>query len=185
MRRSISATGLILLFALVAAAQDVPRMETFLGYSYVWFNSAARASPFSANGGDGQFVYNFNKWVGAVADLGAVHAGGIGGTDLDTTIANFLFGPRISLRTHRLRAYVQLLWGGAYAATSTSIRTDQTAFAMTAGGGLDMKVSKHVSFRPIALDYYFTRLQNFRTFTDNNQNGLRYSAGFNFTFGAQ
>jgi hypothetical protein len=71
-------------------------METFLGYSYVRFNSAASASPFSANGADGPFVYNFNKWVGAVADLGAVHAGSIGGTVLDTTIANFLFGPRTS-----------------------------------------------------------------------------------------
>jgi opacity protein-like surface antigen len=186
-------------------------METFLGYSYVRFNSSASASPFSTDGGGGQFVYNFNKWVGAVADVGAVHAGRIGGTALDTTIANFLFGPRVSLRTHRLRPYVQLLWGGAYAATSTSIQaiplpvplsggpilvdpstalsvrvgTDQTAFAMTAGGGLDMKISKHVSFRPIALDYYFTRLQNFRTLTDNNQNGLRYTAGVNFTFGAQ
>jgi hypothetical protein len=56
---------------------------------------------------------------------------------------------------------------------------------MTAGGGLDIKINKHLSFRPIGLDYYMTRLQNLRTQDDNNQNNLRYTTGFNFTFGAQ
>ena len=63
--------------------------------------------------------------------------------------------------------------------------TSQTAFAMTAGGGMDIKINKHVSFRPIGLDYYLTRFQNLRTQGDNNQNNLRYTTGFNFTFGAQ
>ena len=56
---------------------------------------------------------------------------------------------------------------------------------MMAGGGLDISINKHVSFRPIGLDYYLTRLQNLRTQNDNNQNNLRYTTGFNFTFGAQ
>jgi opacity protein-like surface antigen len=59
----------------------------------------------------------------------------------------------------------------------------QTAFAMTAGGGLDIKLSKHVSFRPVQLEYFLTRLHDYRSAVDNNQNNLRYSAGFNFTFG--
>jgi hypothetical protein len=69
-------------------------------------------------------------------------------------------------------------------ALSTRIGADQTAFAMIAGGGLDIKISKSLSFRPIGLDYFMTRLQNFRSATDNNQHNLRYTAGFNFTFGA-
>jgi hypothetical protein len=68
---------------------------------------------------------------------------------------------------------------------SARLVTSQTAFAMTAGGGLDIKLNKHVSFRPIGLDYYLTRFQNLRTLGDNNQNNLRYTAGFNFMFGAQ
>jgi hypothetical protein len=59
----------------------------------------------------------------------------------------------------------------------------QTAFAMTAGGGLDIKISKHVSFRPVQLEYFLTRLHDYRSGTDNNQNNLRFSSGFNFTFG--
>jgi opacity protein-like surface antigen len=196
MRKSLTVTGLVLLFVLAAAAQDVPRIETFLGYSYVHFNSASDVPSFSASGGDGQFVYNFNKWIGVVFDGGAVHDGNISGVNLDSTIANFLAGPRVSFRTHHLHPYVQVLWGGAYATTSTNVLavlpalnpqlgTSQTAFAMTAGGGLDIRITKHVSFRPVALDYYLTRFQNLRTQNDNNQNSLRYTSGFNFTFGAQ
>ena len=63
--------------------------------------------------------------------------------------------------------------------------TSQTAFAMTLGGGLDIKINKHMSFRPIGLDWYMTRLQNLRTLDDKNQDNIRYTAGLNFTFGAQ
>jgi hypothetical protein len=61
----------------------------------------------------------------------------------------------------------------------------QTAFAMPVGGGLDIKINKHMSFRPVGLDYFLTRLQNIRDLNDRNQHHLRYTAGVNFTFGAQ
>jgi hypothetical protein len=47
------------------------------------------------------------------------------------------------------------------------IGAQQTAFAMIVGGGLDIKINKHVSFRPVGLDYYMTRLQNLRTQGDS------------------
>jgi hypothetical protein len=46
----------LLLTALVTAAQEVPRMETFLGYTYLHVNSATNAPSFGANGGSGQFA---------------------------------------------------------------------------------------------------------------------------------
>ena len=217
MKKSFVVFAAVGLFALTAVAQDVPKVETFLGYTYVRANSATDVPSFSANGGGGQFAYNFSKHFSAVADLGAVHNGNIGGHTIDTTLANFLFGPRFSLRYSRVRPYVQVLFGGVYATTSSSVialvdpaipinlpgyqnlvattpalqaisarvGAQQTAFAMTAGGGVDIKINKHVSFRPIGLDYYMTRLQNLRTAGDNNQDNLRYTTGFNFTFGAQ
>jgi opacity protein-like surface antigen len=80
---------------------------------------------------------------------------------------------------------VQLVETGVDLPTGTSLRAtrQETGFGMTAGGGLDIKVSKSVSFRPIQLEYFLTRLQNLRSGTDNNQHNLRYSAGINFTFG--
>ena len=212
MKRCITVVAAVLAVTMAAIAEDAPRYETFLGYTYVRMNSATNVPAFSANGGDGQFTYNFNKWIGGVADLGAVHNGNIGGHHIDSTLANFLFGPRVTWRKSHFAPYFQTLFGGVYATSSTQLQftgpitvppiflpgvgnvldatsarvgAQQTAFAMTAGGGLDIKVSKHMSLRPIEVDYYLTRLQNYRSATDNNQNNLRYMAGINFTFGAQ
>ena len=179
-------------------------MEAFLGYTYVRATSGTDLPTFVANGGGGQFAYNFNTWLGGVADLGAVHNGSISGLQIDRTNVNFLFGPRISLWFPRLRPYFQFLFGGVYSTASTPVDivgatppiipgepvtarvgAQQTAFAMTAGGGLDIKINKYVMFRPIGLDYYKTRLQNLRAPGDNNQNNLRYTAGVNFIFGAR
>ena len=203
MKSIVIGIGSVLLFSFAAVAEDneAPRMETFLGYTFTRANSATNIPAFSANGGSGQFVYNFGSWIGAVADMGAVHNGNIQGINLDSTVANFLLGPRVSVRKwSRITPYFQTLFGGVYATTSTSASElelvdslpvgfnlratrQQTAFAMTAGGGLDIKISKHVSFRPVQLEYFLTRLHDYRSGTDNNQNNLRYSAGLNFTFG--
>ena len=202
MKRVFIGIGSVLLFSLAAVAEEnAPRMETFLGYTFVRANSASNIPSFSANGGSGQFVYNFGKWFGAVADLGAVHNGNIHSIALDSTVANFLLGPRVSIRkSSRVTPYFQTLFGGVYATTSTAVpefglldgiaggfnlraTRQQTAFAMTAGGGVDIKINKHVSFRPVQVEYFLTRLHNYRSGTDNNQNNLRYSTGFNFTFG--
>jgi hypothetical protein len=215
MRKSLTIIGVVLLSAFVAAAQDVPRAETFLGYTYVRFNSATNVPAFSSNGGSGQFDYNFNKWLGFVADLGAVHNNNISGVNLDNTMASFLFGPRFSLHHSRIRPYFETLFGGAYytaslpvlatippsaappiflpgqptlptgGAVTARLAANQTVFAMAIGGGLDIKMTKHVSFRPIGLDYFMPRLQNLRTMGDNNQHCLRYTAGVNFMFGAR
>jgi hypothetical protein len=56
---------------------------------------------------------------------------------------------------------------------------------MLLGGGLDIKVSKHIALRPIGADYYLARLPSFVTGNDTNQNHFRYSAGINFLFGAK
>src|SRR5258706_7996810 len=98
MKRIIVVVGAVSLFAVAAAAQDVPKAETFLGFTYQRVNSATNIPAFSANGGSGEFVFNFGKWLGAVADLGAVHNGNVGGYHLDTTLTHFLFGPRIPIR---------------------------------------------------------------------------------------
>jgi hypothetical protein len=209
MQTTITVVGGVLLAALAAAADDMPKMETFLGYTYVRANSADNLPPLSAYGGGGQFAYNFNRRLGAVADIGAARDGDIGGAAIDNTILSFLFGPRVSLRLPRLRPYFQVLWGGAHLAASSQIQavaagaapaitgivpgqpmiarlvTSQTAFAMIAGGGLDIRLNKHVSLRPIAVDYYLTRFRNLRAENDNSQNNFRYTTGFNFTFGAQ
>jgi len=230
MRKLLVIVGVAVSCSLVASATDeVTRYETYLGYDFVRFETNSGVAPsFNTNGGNGQFAYNFNKWFGAVVDLGAVNRGTLGGYSIDTTVANFVAGPRFTYHNHsRFTPFVQALFGGAYGTTSTEVTlpfnpgatptppivippefcpacavtphaTDTSIpisarlvasnvhFAMLAGGGLDIKVSKHLSFRPIEADYYLTRMPEVLNNGNlGNQHNFRYSAGFNFRFGAQ
>jgi hypothetical protein len=208
MRKISVLIGVVLLFATAAAATDFSKMEVYAGYTFARINPHTNFIPsFNANGGTAQVVYNVNRWFGAVGDFGAVNKGDIGGVQ-DTTLVNFLAGPRVSMRHARWRVYGQVLWGGVYAASSVrvtgfpvanqpalpvfidpnsplSVRvsSNQTAFAMIAGGGVEVKLSKRIWFRPFEVDYFLTRLQNHVTGLDHNQNNVRATGGFNFTFG--
>jgi hypothetical protein len=228
MRKSLLLIGTVLLSALVASADDSGKYEVFAGYSFVRFNpnSACSASvcgpsvfpSFNANGGDGQFVYNTEKGIGVAFDLGAVTKGEFNHEAIDTTVLNFVVGPRYTYRRHdsRFQPFVQALFGGAYSTSSTHLDIlggtivtpflfppitinpnlpittrlveSRTGFAMLAGGGLDIKVNKHMTFRPIGADYYLTRLPDFLTQNlpghhHRNANNFRYTAGVNFVFG--
>jgi len=218
MRKLLSLTVLVALCSMMAyAADDHPKVETFAGFTYMRANSATNVPAFSMNGGGGQLAVNFNKYLGFVMDIGAVHNGNISDVHLDTTFINYLWGPRVSLRYSRITPYFQVLLGGMHAGTSIRVNAipvppsatqpiylpgettpvpsntpvtlravaSQTGFAWAPGGGLDIKINKHVSFRPIGLDYVMTRLQNVRDLEDRNQQHLRYTAGMNFTFGAR
>ena len=212
MKTCAAIAAAVVLLGWTAAAQDQPKVGVYLGYDYVRFDSATNVPAFSADGGNGEFIYKFNHRLSAVADLGAVNNQNLEGIHADTTIANFLFGPRFNFSRHRSRfqPFAQVLFGGVYATSSVAVPgtviaglpsgpvvvlpgqavtarvgASQTAFAMTAGLGLDIRVSKHVTFRPIEVDYYLTRLQNLRTEGDNNQENIRYSGGFTFWFGGE
>ena len=205
MNKRIMALPVFLLCAFVAGATDNPQMETYLGYSFVRFNPASGQIPsFNANGGNGQFVYNIYKWLGAVGDVGAVNQGGINGI-IDTTVVNFVAGPRIALHTHsRFTPFGEVMFGGVYGTTSARVsalfpalartpnfpvsarlNASEVVFAMMTGGGLDIKVSRSVAIRPIAADYYLTRVPDLLIRGTNNWHNWRLSAGVNFMFGAQ
>jgi hypothetical protein len=209
MRKVMAAIAAVPLFALVASATDIPTSEVFLGYNFVRFNPNSGYIPsFNANGGGGQFAYNINKWFSGVVDLGAVTKGTLNGFDVDTTVINFVAGPRFTYHNHsRWVPFGQVLFGGAYStasaqiaftgtpilppgltppsALSARINASNTGFAMFAGGGLDIKVTKHMNVRPIGADYYLTRLPSLLTGVISNRNNFRYSAGVNFLFGAK
>jgi Outer membrane protein beta-barrel domain len=128
-KKSITVIAVFLLFALVAAAQqDVPRYEAFLGYTYVRANSfnqntglGQSVGGFDMNGGSGQFIYNFNKWVSGVGDFGAVYKPNVGIVNVKNTTAFTLFGPRTYFRWRRLSPYAQVLIGAAYRSISTGV----------------------------------------------------------------
>jgi hypothetical protein len=80
-------------------------------------------------------------------------------------------------------ATAQSLFPGANTQITAQVSATQTAFAMAVGGGLDWKIAKRFSFRPVSVDYVLTRFPSFLTGNNSNQNSIRASAGFIFTFG--
>jgi hypothetical protein len=182
-------------------------VETFLGYTYVRFYPQNVSPAFSANGGRGEFVYNFNRWLGGVVDAGAVTNSNFAGFSISNTQAFFMAGPRFSFRRKsRFKPYAQAVFGGVYYTASTPVVgvgpiappllnptepftarlvTTQTKFALATGIGLDIRLAHWLAFRPGAVDYYYTRIGDLRRIGDNSQNNLRYSAGLNFMFGGE
>jgi hypothetical protein len=223
MKRTITLIVGALLFALVAGATDVPKFETFLGYTYVRTDLGSDSGldrsigSFSMEGGSAQFIYNFNKWFGGVADLGAVDKGSVAVLNVDDRRAFFMAGPRLSYRTSsRWTPYFELLFGASERSVSNElsvvtgantpelpvvtphnlfpgpgveitakVSASQTDFAMATGGGIDVRISKRFTLRPIAVDYLYTNFPSLVTGKGSSQNGLRATIGFTFTFGAQ
>src|SRR3954467_13540533 len=119
MQKSLALMVVIAMCSVVAyAADDHPSVEAFAGFTYMRANSATNVPAFSTNGGGGQLAVNFNKYIGFVMDLGAVHNGNISDIHMDSTFTNYLFGPRVSLRYSRITLYFNVLFGGMHASSS-------------------------------------------------------------------
>jgi opacity protein-like surface antigen len=206
----------VLAFAMVAAATDFPTSELYVGYNFTrFYPDSAFVPDLNANGGIGQFTYNFENWIGATFDVGSVTKGTLNHANWDTKATSFTLGPRFMYHNHsRWTPYLEVLFGGAEVSASTDvgkfvappvvappvnppialppgytlttrITTSKTGFAMLVGGGLDIKFGKHFAFRPIGLDYYLARMPTAVTGNDTNHNNLRYTTGVNFLFGAK
>jgi hypothetical protein len=70
-------------------------------------------------------------------------------------------------------------------AVSARLVASRRSFTMLAGGGLDWKFSKHMQVRPVAFDYFMVQPESLIEGRTRERNNWRYSAGVNFTFGAQ
>ena len=172
-------------FGVVACAQDVPKFDLFAGYSYVRANpSTSGIDSFNLHGGSASLSYNANHWLSGVADLGGYHANNILGTGVDGTLSTYLFGPRISYRrSSRVTPFGQVLFGVAHIGGSDGLgfSSSNNSFAMTVGGGVDLKVSGRFSLRPLQVDYLLTRFNEFGLGA-KDQNNLRVSTGVVFHF---
>ena len=182
-----------------------PRFELFLGYSYL------RAVPTLAvgnrlvwlNGGSTSIAFNLNRYLGLVGDFGGfndtrLRLGGTGGNP--TTVADssgrvftFLAGPRLSFRKYeRISPFAQVLFGDAHASevtlsgcagTGCTLLPSEDAFALTAGGGFDIKVRRRLAIRIIQAEYLMTRFKSLTSGTSTMENDVRLSSGIVFHFG--
>lgn len=176
--------GILLISGIVARAQEaIPTTE--IGATYSWFhvNTNYDGHHRTLNGGSGYFEYNLNKALGFVGDFGGYANTNIG---IDHRVFSYMFGPRLNWRHSRLTAYVQFLFGGAYAWDSPGTgSTTQNGFASAAGGGLDVQFTRHIAFKPIQVEYIATQLPSATTNLSRIQNSIRYSAGVVYRLGSK
>jgi hypothetical protein len=69
----------------------------------------------------------------------------------------YLFGPRVNL-SRRVTPFVEILLGGVATSSGLEQLGWQSHFAMTAGGGIDFRVSEHFSLRPLQAKYFMTKI---------------------------
>ncbi len=184
-----------------------PRVELFLGYSYL------RAVPELAsgnrlvylNGGSTNIALNLNRYLGLVGDFGGFNdtrlllAGAgqnpsVNAQVVDGSAFTYLGGPRLSFRNHsRLTPFAQVLFGGMHASDITlsgctgncTLLPVENTFAMTAGGGLDLRVRRHLAIRIVQAEYLMTEFENRNTGSSATQNDMRLSSGIVFRFGGR
>ncbi len=189
---------------------STPKVELFFGYSYwraIPYSNHNRME--SLNGGSTSLAYNFNRHVGLVADFAGFRVNTLQFTDLgpgftpsrvvnaESNVFTVMFGPRVSFRDHgRLTPFLQVLGGVAHADDVTldgcsapiyacTPLLAQTAFTMTAGGGLDYRLNHRLALRLFQAEYLLTRFRDPTSATgaDGWQSNMRLSAGVVFRFG--
>jgi len=190
LRVVVSLLGFASLLGVSAQAQERKTIDVFAGYSYVRANPATSNSDgISLNGGSASIAYNVNNWLSGVADLGGYHSTNILGSRVDGTLSTYLFGPRVSYHHFgRVTPFGEVLFGVAHTSASLLNTTDtQNAFAMTVGGGFQVKVNHKLSLRLVQAEYLYTRFGNNCALAvcnnNNNQNSFRLKSGIVINWG--
>ena len=196
--------------AVSAAPPRAPKVELSLDYSHFGVGvgnteGTAGNRMVGLNGGSASLAFNFNRYLGLVADVGGydttqLELAGSGANQPRTVSASgtafsYLFGPRFSYRNgSRFTPFIQVLAGGIHASPVTVANCSgsgctplpaQSAFAMMGGGGLDIRLTHHLSLRAVQAEYMMTRFASVPSGASASQNDLRLSSGLVFRFGGK
>ena len=211
MIRALIALSLVVLQCSFAPAQSPPRFELFGGYVYTRTGGVlGTTNPAkNLNGWELSGTANITSWFsveGSVAGVyGSAHevrtvptsySSDTFTVDTNAHVYTFLGGPRVELPHGRVTPFAHVLAGAATVrqpagGTYSFLVTPgphvfgdyrQTAFAFTAGGGVNVRLTDRLSIRAIQLDYLRTQLDEPTGTT--GQNGVRMATGLVFTFGS-
>jgi hypothetical protein len=210
--RKVLLAGLVLLFGSVAFAQDDPKVEVSVNYSYMRFvpqnNNIIQS--FSLNGGGGGATFFLTKMIGIKAEFegygSQTRAFDLTGTgfcnegtctgNVSANLFTYNVGPEFKVRLSHFEPFVEALFGGAHSNVNanlvqacganctfnTSKSPSNNAFDFIIGGGIDIPVTHSIAIRPVEVDYVLTRFGNSFTAGNNNQSNFRYQAGVVFRF---
>jgi hypothetical protein len=165
-----------------------PKLEVAGLFSYLNFMPGAENN-FNNYGATGSLAYNANKWFGLVAEIGGyrfsrdIYVLPSGATQqvLATIRGNqqtFLFGPRLNWRRFNYFVpFAEILFGGSHGSPAVTGDNAQSAFALAAGGGVDVILTRNVAWRFIQADYLMTNYSGSELAASARQNNFRIGSG--------
>lgn len=178
--------SLLLLFTLPSKAQDFPRTEVFVGYSYALNEVLIPNEQSDLHGFDINAAYNFTSNFGVAFDF----SGHFGNEDvvvpgptpvtLDIGINNYTYlgGPRYVYRGFdRLVPFGHALFG---VQNTRAVGISEVNFAWALGGGLDVKINDHFAIRAVQAEYLGVNFDD--TIDFGTTNNFRASTGVVVTF---
>ena len=156
-----------------------PKYEVNAGYSYIDLRPGDPFSNFNNNGASVGFTYNANSVLGLATELGTYHfRRNVSGTTVKGGPTTYLFGPRLNLRRFdHFVPFAEFLFGGAYGGSTLTGNASQNAFAMAAGGGVDVLLNKNLAWRFAQIDYLMTNWSGPSLGASARQNNLRLGSG--------
>jgi hypothetical protein len=157
-----------------SARGDVPNVDFYAGYSYVFntYNPTAnRVSVSGMNGWDASLkIPILGQFLGIKGDVSGQYRND--SPQFNPRTYFFLVGPQVGFHIGKSTLFAHGLVGSAHLTSSAlpNIKSDNT-FAVAVGGGLDMGIARHLAWR-ITGDYYNTHYQatnqNFNEITNSN-----------------
>ncbi len=202
---ALALTTLITLAPAVAVAQQpaaqqpaAPKVEIFGGYSAYFPGATASGllplgiAPISSclcwnkRGAGASVTYDFNRWLGLTADASG-HLG-----DGATTTAgrlghfsgyNISAGPKFTLRRGHFTPFAEVLLGED--SLTPELFTRDNSFGLLVGGGLDLRIGRHLAIRPFQADFVYSNHQfgPQPLIPATDVRGVRLQAGVVFLFG--
>jgi hypothetical protein len=138
MRGSIAlSVAMLVCCSLPARAQDeFPRTEVSVMASLLHPDGRP---VLNLKGWHAELATNYNKTFGILADFAGVEEGGV-------KVKQYLFGPRFNFRRTRVNVFGHGLFG-------SSRSNSGSGFTLGLGGGLDINLKKHLSVRPLQVDW--------------------------------
>jgi hypothetical protein len=181
--------GALVTATTAAFAQNAPMKETGSIADVSVMYSVEHAKVIGSDsvwlqGGSGELAFPLYRNLGATLNVTGARSGDLGtGRGCFSKVA-FVAGPRYTVPLRKFRVYGEALFGGVHGfdATFPSVdgaQTSANAFAMQAGGGLDMDWKRHIAIRVIEASYIRTDLPNGGS---NIQNDLKLTTGITLRF---
>jgi len=170
----------------------VPKAEWFIGYQ--WLNPGGNVPdqntppnafklPSIAPGAGTSVAYNFTKYFALEGNFGFDY-------NHTANVEAFTIGPKVTYRGEGVNYFVHTLFGWERLGARTDGDFASEGLGALLGGGMDLKLWKHLSLRLFEADYQWSH-QNFAKevpledpkLRSPGYNGVRLSTGLVFNFG--